>query len=144
MESARALNTTLRLVHVCGTGPGAKRANEGFHVLTDVLAAVGGPGDVPVILDSWFGRVEDVLTKVSATSSRLVIGSRGSVDLAGLVAGSSVRGLLSRVACPVLVVTSTGARRQAAPVGGVAAQRTPVTASPGVDVREPEPVGRRG
>ena len=74
-------------------------------VLEDALKAVGGAGDVEVILTTRAGGAAGVLTQAAEEAELLVIGARGLGGFQGLLLGSVSQLTVPHSPCPVVVVT---------------------------------------
>jgi len=117
LEEARLRGAELELVHSYPTPEltalpmivtlpdDAELRAAATSVLEDALKAVGGAGDVPVILTTRAGGAASVLTQAAEGAELLVVGARGLGGFRGLLLGSVSQQAVAHSPCPVVVVT---------------------------------------
>ena len=117
LEEARLRGAELELVHaypsreltalpmIVTLPDDAELRAAAASVLEDALKAVGGAGDVEVILTTRAGGAAGVLTQAAEAAELLVIGARGLGGFRGLLLGSVSQQTVPHSPCPVVVVT---------------------------------------
>lgn len=117
LDEARLRDATLELVHAYPTPeltalpmvvtlPNDEELRVAAQsVLDDVLAAVGGSGDVEVVQTVQAGGAASVLTQAAEGADLLVVGARGLGGFRGLLLGSVSQQAVAHSPCPVVVVT---------------------------------------
>ncbi len=75
------------------------------QVLSEALAAVGGPGDVTIAQHVGAGGPASVLVEKAKDAELLVLGSRGLGGFRGMLLGSVTQQVIAHAPCPVVVIT---------------------------------------
>ncbi|MCC5948950.1 MAG: universal stress protein [Nitriliruptoraceae bacterium] len=73
------------------------------EVIAEVLAEVGGSGDVPVTTTVMAGGAAAVMCELAKDASLMVVGARGLGGFRGLLLGSVTHQVVAHSPCPVVV-----------------------------------------
>lgn len=118
-DEARLRNAPLHVVHALSwhfggfsdatAGPEVERLVRAAAQEIVGVAADGVEGGVEVVASLADGDPVHALREASATAQLLVVGSRGTGGVTGLLVGSTAAGVVAHAACPVVVLPDPAA-----------------------------------